>query len=469
MARIMKKYRVHNSNLILKSWQHESIHNFFTNKGLALEGKTGTGKSIFLVALAIQALELGETVIIVSAPHLLDDLRAKFEEFFPTKLGNIIILDKKNKSISPNWINIISYNKFALYSKEILKSMNLLDLHTVIYDESHLLKNVGSKSYKAALKLSNIYNIKNLCTTATMQSNSNMDLFSPAHLASPDFRKEFGNFWEFTQRGNVKTELVYTATKQIQAPVAIHDFAMEKYINPNITVLGEVLEVKATEYTIVSPSSKQLEKKVVQLDDYDISNIDFNKLTAMETQRLLNTITNPSGKLLQLANNFLYDEITGEPKYFKYKEKLDLLNSIVNTEAGAGKKGVLFYFYKAEYDKIQEYYAKNKRIFYHDKDRNIMHQIREFEEGEFDLFIMNSASTSTGIRFKQSDYIIHFTTIWNSLTITQIDGRLNYSGRTSPYKIFRFTSGVRDLQYIEKRVKVKMDESKQWSESQRSN
>lgn len=455
------------TKLILKEWQKEAIKSFYKNGGYALEAGTGTGKSVLIVALAMLAQsEKNETVVIVTAPHLIDDLLQKFNEFYPEVLSSIYVVNKEDKRIYNNKINIISYNKFALYTKEIVKTMNNKTDYVMIYDESHLIKSSKTKSFKLALKLSRMYKVKNLCTTATMQANSNLDLFSPAFLASDNFRQQYRGWYDFMQ-SNVETQKLYLASRQVNIPVKIYDSAMDYYINPNITVLDEVLEVKPNYTNVTSPYSKAIEKKIKQLEGEIDLDIDFSSLTATETTRVLNTLTNPAGKLLQLANNFIYDEVTGEPKYFKFKEKLDLLKSIVNTEASAGKKGILFYYYKAELEQIKKYYSKNKRIYYHNKKRNIVNQINEFEAGDFDLFIMNTASTSTGIRFKKSDYIIHFTIIWSSLNIIQINGRLNYIGRKTGYKIFNFKSGVEKLQYIENRVLEKQNEALNWSKHQR--
>ena len=451
--------------LILHDWQRKAMKDFFDKGGLALNVDTGLGKSILAVALSIEALEKQDTVIIVTPPHLISDLKAKFEEFFPAILPSISIANKSNKVIKPHSINILSYNKFVLYSKEIEKSLKKTFSYTVIYDESHLAKSVSSKTYKFAIKITNKYNTKNLLTTATMMSNNNLDLFSPAYLASKELRAKFNSYYTFKDL-YIETEIMYIASRQIHKPLKISDAGMNNFINPNITKLQNKLLLSASETIISCPSSKQVTAKLKQLKDYEITQIDFSKLTAIETNRLTNIIANPAGKFLQLANNFIYDEITNEAKYFKYKEKLDLLNSIVNTESTANKKGILFYFFKAELDKLQSFYAKNKRIYWHNNKKDIVGQITEFEQGKYDLFVMNIAAASTGIRFKETDYIVHFNIGWNTLAIKQADGRLNYNGRTKPYKIFRFETDNEELKYIGERVREKQNKAQQWKEEE---
>jgi len=454
-------------SLTLSKWQKEAHKEFFDKEGLALNVDTGLGKSILAVEIANTVNWSKETCIIVTPPHLIGDLVEKFTDFYKHIIGNINLLNKTNKQIQSRKINLISYQKFIRYEKEILKSMKRNEKYYIIYDEAHMIKNPNSKGFIFAKKLTEKFDVSNLCTTATMLSTSNIDLFTSTFLTNKELREEYKGWYDFrTRDNNVKHEKIYTAARQIQVPKSINKHAMKKWINPSIKVIKNSLLVKADYVQIYAPKAKQIDTQLDKMESIKNYNIIIKHLNAKEIERLKNTIKDPSGKALQLANNFYYDEIKGEAKYFKFKEKLELLNSVIKTEVEKNHKGILFYFYKAELEKLKEYFSKNKRIYYHNPKKDLVHQIKEFEEGKYDLFILNIASASTGIRFKHSSYIIHFTITWNTLTIKQANGRLNYVGREKPYTIYNFAAGNEQLRYIGKRIQTTMNKAEKWKTEQ---
>ena len=454
-------------SLTLSKWQQEAYTEFFDKEGLALNVDTGLGKSILAVEIAKTVHYNKDTCIIVTPPHLIGDLVEKFTEFYKHIIGIINILNKNNKDIKTGKINIISYQKFIRYEKEILKSLSKKEKYYIIYDEAHMIKNPNSKGFKLAKKLTEKFDISNLCTTATMLSTSNIDLFTSTFLTNKELREEYEGWYDFrTRDNNVKHEKIYTAARQIQVPKSINEHAMKKWINPNIKVIKNSLLVKADYVQIYAPKAKQIDTQLSKMESIKNYDIIIKQLNAKEIERLKNTIKDPSGKALQLANNFYYDEIKGEANFFKYKEKLELLNSVIKTESEKNHKGILFYFYKSELNKLKEHFSKNKRIYYHNPKKDLVEQIKEFEEGNYDLFILNIASASTGVRFKQSSYIIHFTITWNTLSIKQANGRLNYVGREKPYTIYNFVAGNEQLRYIGKRIKETINKAEKWKTEQ---
>jgi len=449
----------------LFEWQKDVIKKLFKIGGYALNSKTGAGKGILGVFAIGYALHQSKTVLLVCPIHLTSDWIKKIDEIIPKYNDNINVITKDNKDIIKDKINIISYNKLGRYSKDLIKNKNLFN-GLVILDESHHVKNVKSKSYKSILKIINKYNTINLLLSATMKTKSNLDLFAPVHLTNNNFRNEYPTFWNLTKTSNLIFDEKYVAGGDLRRiPIDFTETFFNDKINPCIYRPQFDMKDNVIFKDVYIKTNSILEKEFTRLDDGNIDEEKLNQMSAYQVQSYLNEIMNPHSKFLQLANNFIYKtdkDGNNIPKYFNYKYKLDMLNSVIENETLQNHKGLLYYFFQSEKDKLKENFKDNKNVYWFNSKKDVWKQIDEFESGNYTIFIANNKSLGEGVRFKLSHYIIMYSSIFDYGAIIQSHGRLGFNGRIDNYTIYNFRSDSKNVGYIEDVVQQKIKEANEF-------
>lgn len=406
----------------LLAWQKNALavlKKVKLGSGLCLDCNTGIGKGVLGAWIADKV----QNILIICPPHLISDWQGKIN-------SEVNVLDKNNKVVVKG-INIISYNKFTLYDLDYQTNNFFL-----ILDEAHKVKNYKGKTFKKLLPILD-NTVGQLLLSATFQSLSNIDLFAPSFITSKAMRKMYRSFYDFS-RANVEFDKIYIHKRVIEKPVNIKKRAMEVYIKPQFYVAtyesAGLKRPKSRVLDVTVPTNRALESKIegIKKEDFEIiAEKSVSELSPVEYQGLINVLANPHSKFAQLSNNIMYDLDKETYKYFNYPAKIDIVKSIMETEEG--NKGLLFYFYKAELEKLKKAFPN---AYFYNSSKNTDKQIVEFEKGKYKLFIANYAALGEGVRFKKSHYIIEFTLIYDYARVLQARGRLQYAGRKDTYRIY---------------------------------
>jgi len=410
--------------LNLLEWQEQALTKLKSTPkggGLALWCDTGLGKGI----LGAYVAEAIKDTLIICPPHLIEDWKEKL-----TKEANELT---KDNLVMDRGVNIISYNKFTKYSQDIYYRE---DKFFLILDEAHKVKNFKSKTTKSVVKLLPKTSGQ-LLLSASFVTKNNVDLFAPAYICNPDLREKYGSLWAFG-RANIEYDKIYVHKRIIEQPKAIRPRAYKQWIKPIFFMASyETAKIERPEYTVVNVPVKgnsRLNRTIKAIEEEELLELsngrELTSLTAVEYQALLRLIANPHSKYAQISNNLMYN-IDGVATTFNYTAKIEKVKSIVDTEVG--NRGLLFYYYKAELDKLKKAFPD---AYFYDSRKNTQKQIEEFERSSKSLFIANYSALGEGVRFKKTHYIIEFTLIYDYAKILQARGRLQYVGRMDTYKIY---------------------------------
>lgn len=137
---------------------------------------------------------------------------------------------------------------------------------------------------------------------------------------------------------------------------------------------------------------EELEKKlIIQLDDEDITAANSAVLT---------------GKLLQICNGAIYADETKEVINI-HDEKLNALMDII--EAANGKPVLIFYSFKHDLIRIQEFLKKNK---IKGQELGGPEDIKKWNNGEIPVLLLHPASAGHGLNLQYGGNII----VWFGLT-----------------------------------------------------
>jgi len=424
MAYRMEQKGFLSSSSSLKPHQEEALDYLNNHQHANLWWDTGLGKGHFISSI----IPLNSFIICPS--HLVRDWQSKIEELQPTLKINVI--DKNNQNYDTDAVNICSLQKWRKYFDDHKKiGVTNQDNSMIVIDEAHMLKNPKSQSYKSAIKIVGKFKYS-VSLSATFMTNTSVDLFTNAMLNSPEMRELFGWSWWKFKESNVDHDTVFLGSKRIEIPVSIKEQAMDQHIKPTYRVKSYKdagLEDAARIFTNIKIQSNRAINAQYKILVEETPSLE--KALVMPIEELEKEVTKKAGlafKLNQLANNFIYED--EKAKLFNYKEKLDNLKSIVETEEG---KGIIFYQYKAERDQLIKALGA-KVMEYKNYD-----SIAEFEASKKSVIIANYASIGTGIRFKKTDYIIEFSTNYDFGAVEQGRGRLRFVGRQKPYSIYSFT------------------------------
>lgn len=147
-----------------------------------------------------------------------------------------------------------------------------------------------------------------------------------------------------------------------------------------------------------------------------------------------------SGKLLQLANGFAYQE-DGSVKHL-HDVKLDALEELI--EAAQGQPVLVFYTFKSDLDRIRSRFKDAKTI----EDDDI---IARWNSGQAPLLCLHPQSAGHGLNLQQGGSIIAwFGLPWSLEYYQQANARLYRQGQTKPVRIYHIIAkGTIDERVLE--------------------
>jgi hypothetical protein len=136
-----------------------------------------------------------------------------------------------------------------------------------------------------------------------------------------------------------------------------------------------------------------------------------------------------------------------EVKYYDMDKKIDLLNSIV--ESNDGRKGFLTYYFEGE----REVLSKLPYVYMYEK----ISDIEKFQKSNKSVLVSEVGQLGEGIRLKFCDYIVEFSLYYNLIDILQSRGRLGYAGRNDIVTIYSLMPSSKETDKITKIIKRKLD------------
>ena len=147
-----------------------------------------------------------------------------------------------------------------------------------------------------------------------------------------------------------------------------------------------------------------------------------------------------SGKLLQLANGFAYQE-GGSVKHL-HDVKLDALEELI--EAAQGQPVLVFYTFQSDLDRIRSRFKDAKTI----ADDDI---IARWNAGQVPLLCLHPQSAGHGLNLQQGGSLIAwFGLPWSLEYYQQANARLYRQGQTKPVRIYHIIAkGTIDERVLE--------------------
>ena len=317
----------------------------------------------------------------------------------------------------------------------------------VVIDESSSFKNHKAKRFKALASMGN--HIERMIElTGTPSPNGLEDLWSQIFLLDEGERlgKRYTQFRErYFDPGKRGNGVIYDYEAKPRSEESILEkisdicisMKAEDYLQlPDITYhqIPVMLDGKAEK------AYKDLERKMVLELPEDEEDISVTSAAAL------------SNKLLQLANDALYDEDhkVHEVHGCKLEAFMELIESL------QGKPALVFYNFQHDRDRILEALHKTRlriRELKTTKDED------DWNAGEIDILLTHPASSAYGLNLQQGgNHVVWFGLTWNYELYTQANKRLHRQGQQEKVIIHHLVcTGTRDedvMQALERKDDV---------------
>ena len=310
----------------------------------------------------------------------------------------------------------------------INKSGLPFDFDMVVIDELSSFKSYGAKRFKALLKVRPF--IKRIVgLTGTPSSNGLMDLWAEFRIL--DFGKRLGRYitryrLSYFEPDKRNAQMVFSYKPLSGAEDAIYEKISDITISMKSVDYLDMPECVINEVPVyMSPSEQSVyddfrEDMVIKLKNEEIDAANAAVL---------------SGKLLQMANGAVYDEVG--TAHLIHDRKLDMLEDLI--EGANGKPVLVAYWFKHDLVRIEQR-LKHLKIPYAKLDTS--DSIERWNKGEVPVMLCHPASSGHGLNLQAGgSTLIWFGLTWSLELYQQTNARLWRQGQKEMVVIHHIICG----------------------------
>ena len=310
----------------------------------------------------------------------------------------------------------------------INKSGLPFDFDMVVIDELSSFKSYGAKRFKALLKVRPF--IKRIVgLTGTPSSNGLMDLWAEFRIL--DFGKRLGRYitryrLSYFEPDKRNAQMVFSYKPLPGAEDAIYEKISDITISMKSVDYLDMPECIINEVPVyMSPSEQSVyddfrEDMVIKLKNEEIDAANAAVL---------------SGKLLQMANGAVYDEVG--TAHLIHDRKLDMLEDLI--EGANGKPVLVAYWFKHDLIRIEQR-LKHLKILYAKLDTS--DSIERWNKGEVPVMLCHPASSGHGLNLQAGgSTLIWFGLTWSLELYQQTNARLWRQGQKETVVIHHIICG----------------------------
>ncbi len=419
--------------------------------GGILADDMGLGKTLQAIVYmkAMKERSSEHQFLIVCPTSLVYNWFDEFERFCPD-LNCLIIAGPPEERLSllKDTPNIDVYITSYPVLRRDIANYEKRTFHTVFLDEAQFIKNAGSLNAKSVKSLKSSHRF---ALTGTPIENSLSELWSIFDFIMPYYLLNHANFVKQYERQILKKneEALNDLNKRIRP------FVLRRMKKDVLKELPEKVETKfLTELTIEQKKSYLYYLEIFRgelrgfFNDTTSENSKLQILTALMRLRqicchpatFLDNYEGGSGKL-ELFQQLLPDLISNGHRVLVFSQFTSMLEILAHTLDELGYQ----YFYLDGATKIAQ-----RREF-----------VKQFNEGERDLFLISLKAGGTGLNLTGADTVIHFDPWWNPAVEDQATDRAHRIGQKNSVQVIKLiTKGT-----IEEKIFKLQKQKKELSES----
>ncbi|WP_161629858.1 DEAD/DEAH box helicase [Desulfogranum japonicum] len=390
--------------------------------GACLADDMGLGKTIQALAAILLRASQGPTLV-VAPLSVTSNWQDEARRFAPTL--NVIVFGPGDRqqtiqNLQPFDLLIVSYGLLPLES-ELLCSVQW---QTVVLDEAQAIKNAQTKRSKAAMGLQAEFRI---ITTGTPVENHLSELWTLFHFLNPGL---LGSFKKFNEKFAIPIERDQDREVRQQLRKLLHPFILRRLksdVLQELPAKTEVtLEVEMSEDEALLYEAQRLQA-LENIDAHSDEGAGQKHLRILgEITRLRRLCCHPKlvvpdcgigGTKLKVFGDTVRELLANNHKTLVFSQFVDHLT-------------LLREFLDAE--KIPYQYLDGSTSIKKRKQR-----IRDFQNGEGDVFLISLKAGGAGLNLTAADYVIHMDPWWNPAVEDQASDRAHRIGQERPVTVYR--------------------------------
>ncbi|NFN80276.1 DEAD/DEAH box helicase [Clostridium botulinum] len=406
-----------------KPWNYQqyAINHILDHNASGLFLDMGMGKTVSSLTAIDNLLFLGDTgkVLVIAPKRVAEDTWSteieKWDHLKNLRISTILGTPKQRTEAVEKDADIYVTNRenVVWLVDNYFKSWKW---DTCIIDELSSFKSSKAKRFRA-LKKVRPYFKRIIGLTGTPAPNSLIDLWPQVYLLDGGQRLGktiTGYRGRYFTPGDRNQFVVFNYNLKDGAEEAIHNRISDICVSMKAKDYLDLPERIDNKIYIDLPKKvkdqyRELEKDlIIQLDNEDITATNSAVLT---------------GKLLQMCNGAVYSE--DKEIVEVHDEKLNALMDII--EAANGKSVLVFYSFKHDLMRIQEFLKKNKLK---GQELEGPEDIKKWNNGEIPILLLHPASAGHGLNLQYGgNIVVWFGLTWSLELYQQANARLHRQGQ----------------------------------------
>jgi hypothetical protein len=407
--------------------------------GACLADDMGLGKTLQALAVLLHRSAGGPSLVVAPTSvcmNWVDEAR----RFAPTLRVHVFGGNHRRALVGGLGEGDLLVCSYGLMQQEI-DLLKDVEWQTVVLDEAQAIKNAATKRAQAAMKLRGRFK---MVTTGTPLENRLEELHSLFQFINPGL---LGSRAGFRERFVLPIEKHKDGDARRRLRKLIRPFILRR-------TKAQVLEElpPRTEITL------QVELSPREAAFYEALRRDaLNRLEEERKERRLSHVR-IFAELMRLRQACCHPRLI-DSRFTAPSAKMRLLDGILEDLLPSGHKALIFSQF-VQFLKIIREHLDAKGIDYRYLDggtppREREREVRAFQEGRGDLFLISLKAGGFGLNLTAADYVIHMDPWWNPAVEDQASNRVHRIGQDRPVTVYRMiTSGT-----IEEKV-VKLHKEK---------
>jgi len=409
-------------------WLSRLVH---WGAGACLADDMGLGKTVQAIALLLEQAPQGPCLV-VAPTSVCHNWEHELARFAPTlsvaRLGTVREREAQIAALGPLSVLVTSYGLLHQEGERLAG----IDWRLVVFDEAQALKNAETKRAQAGQKLKAW---SRLALTGTPIENYLDELWSLFNLINPGLlgsRESFGRRFAAPIE-NQRSDRALQSLRALIRPFILRrtKSAVLSELPPRTEVTLEI-ELPEDERAFYEALRRRALEALAQLKDSSANGGGQSRIHILaEIMRLRRACCHPG----------LIDPETALPG-----AKLETLLELVDELLRNRHKALVFSQFVGQLERVEQALAA-RGVRCHRLDGSTPpaereRQVRAFQAGEGDLFLISLKAGGTGLNLTAADYVIHLDPWWNPAVEDQASDRAHRIGQQRPVTVYRLI--VRD-------------------------
>jgi len=390
------------------------------NGGACLADDMGLGKTVQTLAILLHRAQQG-AALVVCPVSVIGNWVSEVEKFAPTlrikTLGVNTTTNRKEvlQSLEAGDVLITSYG--LLQSEEKLFSEP--EFATVVLDEAHVIKNYATKTSKATMQLKAGFRV---ALTGTPLQNHLGEIWNLFNFINPGLLGSLQHFNDVFVKSNDEASKKHL--KKMIAPFILRrtKSAVLDELPPKTEIVKKI-QLSSDEMAFYEALRRQALENLSNADESKHIQVlaEITKLRQASCNPLLidGNVNIPSSKLA----TFL--DIAGELIANKHRALVfsQFVSHLAIVRKELDKQGIKYKYIDGSTSQAE-------------RQRNV----KEFQSGDGELFLISLKAGGLGLNLTAADYVIHLDPWWNPAIEDQASDRAHRIGQQRPVTIYRLVA-----------------------------